>query len=750
MTHTTKFPEQIQADALRSMLFDPDIPDEELAGYMLLDESDSRSFAPVVRVNPSLIQPPPAGSGLGSALQGALAIGGLNGISKWRRKQRYERRISGGWTGLKLVSEGDSWFQFPFLLEDTIDHLSKKHAILSLGGAGDTLDDILRQDEIVAAVLAEDPDAVLLSGGGNDLLGGGRLANVVKSFTPGEGAEEHITPAYDTTLATVIGHVRTVATRIAVAAPGTPMLIHTYDHAIPDNGRWLGRPLASKGITNTGLQREIIEIMIDRWANALDALAAEPALSGKLTIVDCRNVVADDGWNDELHPDSVNYGKVADIFEAAIQTVTAAPRPARALSAFGRPSASTTPAPTLGDAVEEMSALYSEQVLIAEIGRRASLERATPAGAMRALSPTPVSAVASSSLAGGYATFRQLGARILARAHRELHGLLCGEDAADKEDRQALRDAFNIGTGALATTIAGLLASGPLGLSAFVAAPVAALIVRRFLAPSWEETCTLWGEKLDAGGSAQQALTNAHQGVQRRPNANRFCVALKKPQSEAEAKQLGKTRAAVHAASKWPFNASITIRFLEGSDFLKEKVTHFAKLWVADDMAALTFKFVESGDAQIRVSFIQGNGSWSLLGTDCLNETDQTKPTMNFGWLTDTSSDDEIREVVLHEFGHALGLIHEHQNPEGGIVWDEQAVLDDLSGAPNFWNEDTIRHNVLNHYDPNALEATDTDPLSIMMYPIPNTWTVGDFETGMNTDFSPTDRELIRAAYPAI
>jgi serralysin len=43
------------------------------------------------------------------------------------------------------------------------------------------------------------------------------------------------------------------------------------------------------------------------------------------------------------------------------------------------------------------------------------------------------------------------------------------------------------------------------------------------------------------------------------------------------------------------------------------------------------------------------------------------KPTMNYGWMTPDSSDDEVHRVVAHEFGHALGLIHEHQNPDTPI-----------------------------------------------------------------------------------
>lgn len=290
-----------------------------------------------------------------------------------------------------------------------------------------------------------------------------------------------------------------------------------------------------------------------------------------------------------------------------------------------------------------------------------------------------------------------------------------------------------------------------MGLTAFVAAPVAAIIVRRFLAPSWEETCTLWGEKLQDGGSAHASLNMAQHGIQAvKPNADRFCMAFKKAPSGDDAQTLQGAKAALLDSAKWPLNSVIRVRFLEGSDHLRERVEHFARQWVAEDMAALTFEFVTEGDAEIRVAFQQGAGSWSLLGTDCLLETDQTKPTMNYGWLTDQSDDVEIREVVLHEFGHALGLVHEHQNPDGGIEWDEDAVIEDLSGAPNFWDDATVRHNVLKHYEPGELLMTQIDPLSIMMYPIPNKWTVGDFETGFNTDFSPSDRELIRRAYPAL
>lgn len=44
------------------------------------------------------------------------------------------------------------------------------------------------------------------------------------------------------------------------------------------------------------------------------------------------------------------------------------------------------------------------------------------------------------------------------------------------------------------------------------------------------------------------------------------------------------------------------------------------------------------------------------------------KPTMNFGRLHDGTSEFEASAVILHEFGHALGCLHEYQFPAFGIL----------------------------------------------------------------------------------
>jgi hypothetical protein len=185
---------------------------------------------------------------------------------------------------------------------------------------------------------------------------------------------------------------------------------------------------------------------------------------------------------------------------------------------------------------------------------------------------------------------------------------------------------------------------------------------------------------------------------------------------------------------------------MEGDGALRDRVKSVAERWTAPGMARLKFAWVEDGPSEIRIAFEQGNGSWSYLGTQC-QDIAEDQPTMNYGWLTPDSPDDELERVVLHEFGHALGLIHEHQNPQGGIKWNEPAVVADLSGPPNNWDEQTIRHNVLDHYDPEEVTASDVDADSIMMYPIPAAWTLDGFSADLNADLSETDVAFIRGVY---
>lgn len=193
-------------------------------------------------------------------------------------------------------------------------------------------------------------------------------------------------------------------------------------------------------------------------------------------------------------------------------------------------------------------------------------------------------------------------------------------------------------------------------------------------------------------------------------NHDHYCVCREVEQHP------GDQRAALLKASMWDNGSEITVRFLEGTQQLQQRVQRVAKQW--EQVANINFSFVDEGPANIRIAFAQGAGSWSYLGTQC-RSIPADQPTMNYGWLTDESDDDEVRRVVLHEFGHALGLIHEHQNPKKPIQWNRAAVNADLGGPPNNLDDATIENNIFKKYAPGETDGTEVDIASIMMYPIP-------------------------------
>ena len=200
-------------------------------------------------------------------------------------------------------------------------------------------------------------------------------------------------------------------------------------------------------------------------------------------------------------------------------------------------------------------------------------------------------------------------------------------------------------------------------------------------------------------------------------------------------------RAIAPRNKQWPNGSTIQVAFKGGDSGQQDMVRQIAPEWC--EHANLRFEFVNSPSATIRVSFDPDDGAWSYVGIDNL-DIPVGAATLNLGW--------QDRGVILHEFGHMVGLAHEHQNPAGGIQWNEAAVIADLSGAPNFWDEPTIRHNVLNKYALDQIIGTQFDRDSIMLYAFPATWTVGGQGTEFNEDLSAQDKAFVASSqmYPGM
>jgi len=208
-------------------------------------------------------------------------------------------------------------------------------------------------------------------------------------------------------------------------------------------------------------------------------------------------------------------------------------------------------------------------------------------------------------------------------------------------------------------------------------------------------------------------------------------------------KAVGTDRAGLWLQSRWPPGVIITVSFLDGDPALYPRIEAVARQWIEPGRANLFFDFrTDTKNTHVRISFASP-GSWSVLGTTALR-IPVGEATMNFGWLTPQSSDAEVERVVLHEFGHALGLVHEHQLPAGGIIWDKPAVYNDLKFK---WPREKIEQNVFATIDPAEAAMTALDPTSIMMYPIKKSWTVTGFSTGLNAKLSPIDIAFIHNMY---
>ncbi len=289
--------------------------DEDLNHYLqyMVEVERPDSFAPELAPNRALV------TNIPPQPEGGVGMGLANAFMRARRHHKYRRRISRGWRGHRIVSEGDSWFQYPTTLQDTIDHLMKDHAILSLGAAGDELKDIRRQREIVFHMQREGASALLLSAGGNDLFDKGKIAELIEDPIVGDTAHDLVGARFQAFMDDMVEQYLKLFRKVHTALPHALMLIHGYGPAFPRNGKWIEKPLRKKGIPKA-LQHEIIKLMVARFNQTLASLAARAEFDGKLVHVDVSDIgIKPNHWHNEIHLDDKRYALVADRFRQELK-----------------------------------------------------------------------------------------------------------------------------------------------------------------------------------------------------------------------------------------------------------------------------------------------------------------------------------------------------------------------------------------------------------------------------------------------
>jgi hypothetical protein len=243
------------------------------------------------------------------------------------------------------------------------------------------------------------------------------------------------------------------------------------------------------------------------------------------------------------------------------------------------------------------------------------------------------------------------------------------------------------------------------------------------------------------------------------PNA-KLCVELPKPPGQLPAKPsknylrvaadgsvvgVSQGQLASIPEKTWGAGLTLRVRFSGGSAALRQRIRNVAELWRPH--ANVAFAWVDdAAPADIRVAFVAGDGSWSYIGRDA-SLIVAPAPTMNFGWFTDETTDEEIRRTAVHEFGHALGLIHEHQSPVAGIPWDVPKVYAWYSKNMG-WDTAMVDANVLTKFAASTTNYSAYDATSIMQYPVPASLRIDKVDIGMNTQLSSMDKTAIRLWYP--
>ena len=242
---TPKGTPKITVDELGRKLSDLSIPEEELARYFEVDEATSSPTRPGAEAQPRY-RPGPAGVGPRGPRPVRAAAQQRQLRRKLRREARFQQIVnSGKYKGPLIAAEGDSWFQFPFILKDVIDWVFEDFAVyLPLRGRRHA-----RQHGAHGRVPRR-ADAHRRAGAaalGRGQRHGGRRQH--------RRAPAAVRPEPDARRSTFCRRSaacwtapsptsRRSCASVGRAFPSAAVICHGYDYTVPNDGKWLGQPMA--------------------------------------------------------------------------------------------------------------------------------------------------------------------------------------------------------------------------------------------------------------------------------------------------------------------------------------------------------------------------------------------------------------------------------------------------------------------------------------------------------------------------
>jgi len=208
---------------------------------------------------------------------------------------------------------------------------------------------------------------------------------------------------------------------------------------------------------------------------------------------------------------------------------------------------------------------------------------------------------------------------------------------------------------------------------------------------------------------------------------------------------------------RWDKGKTLKIFFVHGDQDQHQKFMVIANLWIIDGVSLKLETTNDKKESHIRVwiGFSQNPQPGkppiplnnSLIGTQSMHQNYRDQVTLRVANVTDPS-------IVLHEFGHALGLVHEHFHADFPYSWNRNAVYEDLKKQGGPWVETAYIDRHVFHEDPaGKLPADDEikpfDPSSVMNYTIPSNWTVEKKGLMPGKELSSGDKATILELYRA-
>lgn len=236
---------------------------------------------------------------------------------------------------LVMLAHGDSWFDYPLAgnslsFEDT-DVIAQLRTmgnlnpiILNISHYGESSTDEMslpKQQRLIDALQDREnwivgrPDAILFSGGGNDIAGDQFCIYLNSAPAVSSLNLERFQLALDAVKAS---YLDLLAFRDHYAH-GVPVFAHSYDFGIPDGshpdcvGPWLKPSFDFNGWHNLAENTATIRRVLTQFKDLIVVLSQD---AGKdFHLIDTQGtLIPEADWANELHPSPIGFGKIADRF----------------------------------------------------------------------------------------------------------------------------------------------------------------------------------------------------------------------------------------------------------------------------------------------------------------------------------------------------------------------------------------------------------------------------------------------------